>query len=95
MVDYKVKLKLDVIVILFFWRFYLFLESMEGREKDSQRNISVWLPLTCPPLGTWAATQACALTRNQMGNHLVHKPALNPLSYTGQSYFNQLSFAWH
>ena len=29
-----------------------------GRE---ERNISVWLPLAHPLLGTWPATQACAL----------------------------------
>ena len=39
---------------------YSFLERGEGREKERERNISVWLPLTWPPLGTWPATQACA-----------------------------------
>ena len=38
----------------------LFPERGEGRE----RNINVWLPLTCPQLGTWPTTQACALTGN-------------------------------
>ena len=42
----------------------LFLESGEGREKERERNISVWLPVMWPPLGTWPATQACALTGN-------------------------------
>ena len=32
----------------FFLRLYLFLERGDGREK----NISVWLPLMCPQLGT-------------------------------------------
>ena len=27
---------------------YLFLERGEGREKERERNINVWLPLTCP-----------------------------------------------
>ena len=50
----------------FFFNFiYLFLERGEGREKERERNISVWLPLTWPPLGTWPATQACALTGSQ------------------------------
>ena len=40
---------------------YLFLERGEGNEKERERNINVWLPLTCPLLGTWPATQACAL----------------------------------
>ena len=50
---------------------YLFLEGGEGREKERERNIDVWLPLTWPPLGTWPATQACALTGNQTGKPLV------------------------
>ena len=44
--------------------FIYFLEREEGREKERERNISVWLPLTWPPLRTWPATQACALTGN-------------------------------
>ena len=32
---------------------------MAGREKE--RNINASLPLTCPPLGTQPATQACVL----------------------------------
>ena len=43
---------------------YLFLERGERREKEREKNIHVWLPLMCPPLGTWPATQACALTGN-------------------------------
>ena len=49
-----------------------------------ERNID-WLPLTCPQLGTWPATQACPLTGNETGNLLVHKLALKPLSYTSQA----------
>ena len=37
---------------------YLFLERREGKEKERERNISVWLPLTHPLLGTWPATPA-------------------------------------
>ena len=33
-----------------------------------------------PALGT----QACGLTGNQTGDPLVHRPALNPLSYLSQ-----------
>ena len=44
--------------------FIYFLEG-EGREKKGERNINVWLPLTCPSLGTPPATQACALTGNR------------------------------
>ena len=63
---------------------YLFLERGEGREKEKERNINVWLPPSCPQLGIWPATQACALTGNQTGNSLVHRPALNPLRHTSQ-----------
>ena len=63
---------------------YLFLHSWEGREKKRERNINVWLPLTCPILGTSPATQACTLIRNQTRNPLILRPALNPLSYTRQ-----------
>ena len=63
---------------------YLFLERGEGREKERERNINVWLPLTRPQLGTWPATQACALTGNQTSGPLVRRPALNPLSHTSQ-----------
>ena len=59
---------------------YLFLERGEGREKERERNSSVWLPLVCPPLGTWPATQACDLTGNRTGDPLVHRLAFNPLS---------------
>ena len=63
---------------------YLFLETREGREKERERNINVCLHLVCPPLGTWPATQACALTGNQTGNPLVRRLVLKPLSCTSQ-----------
>ena len=46
-----------------------------------ERNISVWLPLMHPLLGTWPATQACALTGNQTSDPLICRLALNPLSH--------------
>ena len=51
---------------LFFNRFYLFILREGGREEERERekNISMWLPLTHPLLGTWPATHACALTGN-------------------------------
>ena len=36
---------------------YLFLERGEAKEKEKERNISVWLPLTYPQLGTWPAAK--------------------------------------
>ena len=63
---------------------YVFLDRGEGREKERERNISVWLPLTHPLLGTWPATQAYTLTGSRTGGPLVHRPVLNPLSHTSQ-----------
>ena len=53
----------------------------------------MWLRLMCPLLGTWPATQACALTGNQTSNPLVCRLALNPLSHTSQGKI--LSFLGH
>ena len=63
---------------------YLFLERGEGREKEGEWNINVWLLVVHPSLGTWPATQACALTGIRTSNAFVYRPALNPLSYTSQ-----------
>ena len=67
-----------------FFSIYLFLDRGEGREKERERNINVWLPLTGPLLGTCPATKACALTGNWTGDPLVGRLALNPLSHTSQ-----------
>ena len=40
---------------------YLFLERGRDGEREGERHINVWLPLAHPQLGTWPATQACAL----------------------------------
>ena len=68
----------------FFKRFNLFIfrEGKGGRQRE--RNISVWLPLVRPLLGTCPKTQPCALTGNSTSNPLVCWPALNPLSHTRQ-----------
>ena len=63
---------------------YLFLERGKGWEKENKRNINVCLPVIGPALGTWPATQACALTGNQTSDPLVRRPVLNPLSHTSQ-----------
>ena len=75
--------------------FYFFLERGEVKEKERESNIDVWLLLTCPFLGTWPSTQACALTGNWTGDSLVCRPALNPLSYTSQGrrfYYHDVLF---
>ena len=65
---------------------YLFLDGGEEQEKERERSISVWLPLTHPLLGTWPATQALALTGNRTRDPLVCRPVLNPLSQPGQEW---------
>ena len=64
--------------------FILFLDRRERREKERERNINVWLLLTCPLLGYWPTTQACALTKNQTSDSLVLRLVLDPLSHTSQ-----------
>ena len=75
----------------------LFLERGEGREKERERYIDVWLPLTRPLLGTWPTTQACALTGNRTSDLLFHRPALNPLSHTSQGDVTifKCTICWH
>ena len=63
---------------------YLLLERGEGRENEREGNID-WLPLACPQLGTWSATQACAL--NWASDLLILRLALNPLSHTSRGKF--------
>ena len=70
--------------LFFFLKIYLFLDRGEGREKERERNINVWLPVARPLLGIWPATQACALSGNQTGDLLVHRPVLNPQNHTSQ-----------
>ena len=68
--------------LFFFFKDFIYLFVEKGREKERERNINVRLPLVCPQLGTWPATQAHALTGNQTGNHLVRSLGLNSLSHT-------------
>ena len=74
-----------MLYILFFLKIlFIYFYRQEGREKERERKISVWLPLPHPLLGTWSATQACVLTGNRSNNPSVHRPVLNPLSHTSQ-----------
>ena len=64
---------------------------LAGEERE--RNIHVWLPLVRRPLlGTWPATQACALTGDRTGDTLVRRPAVNPPSPTSWGQHN--CFLW-
>ena len=68
----------------FLKRIYLFIFRKKGIEGERERNINVWLPLTCPPLGNRPTTQACALTGNRTSDPSVHRSALNPRNHTSQ-----------
>ena len=76
--------------LLFFFLKILFnyfqSEGKGGRKKESERPMCG--SLAYPLLGTWPATQACALTGNRTGETpcelVVHRPVLNQLSSTGQ-----------
>ena len=48
----------------FFRILFIYFREGEGREKERERNNTVWFPLVHPHMGTWPATQACALTGN-------------------------------
>ena len=95
LLSFKVKIEFSCDFMWFRYHFFkdlicLFVERREGREKERERNINVWLPLEHPLLGNWPATQACVLTGNQNGKSLVHRPALIPLSHTNQGWFRYL-----
>ena len=70
--------------LISFFKDFIYLREGEGGRRKRERNIKVQLPLACPVLGPWPATQACTLTENWTGNPLVHWPALDPLSHTSQ-----------
>ena len=71
---------------------YLFSERGEGKKKEQERNINVWLHLA--PLGTWLATQACALTGNQTGDPLICRPTLNHWAIPGRAIYRFLHVPW-
>ena len=68
---------------------YLLLERGEGREREGEKD---WCGretlITCfshtPKLGTWLATQACALTRNGTSDLSVCRMTPIPLSNSSQ-----------
>ena len=43
---------------VFFNKDFIYFSKWEGREKERERNINMWLPLTRLPLGTRPTTQA-------------------------------------
>ena len=76
--DFYLSIYLSIYLLIYL------LERGEGKEKERERNINVLLLVACLLLGTWLATQACALTGNQTSDSLVRGPALNLLSHTSQ-----------
>ena len=74
----------------FFLKKILFIYfQREGREKDKERNINAREKLIgcfspMPRLGTKPTTQACALTRNQIGDLLLCGTMPNQLSHTSR-----------
>ena len=74
--------KISGYLSLFLSFFLFFIFRQRGREGERERNINVWLPLSCPLLETWPATQARALTGNRTRDPLVCRLALSPLSHT-------------
>ena len=70
--------------LLFFLRLYIFIFRERGREGEIEGEKHGSVVLAEPQLGTWPATQACALTGNQTSDLLVCRPALSPLSHTSQ-----------
>ena len=74
----------DFFSFFFFWTLFIYFYRERGMEGERERNIIVWLPLMCPLLGSWPATQACALTGNQTGDLLLCSLVLNPLSHPSQ-----------
>ena len=80
---FKILELIDLKWQIIFLRFLFYFQRKGGRKRG--RETSVPGCLSCaPPLGTWPATQACALTGNQTDDPLVHRLALNPLSHTSQ-----------
>ena len=71
---------------IYFLRFHLFLDRGEGREKERERCINVWLLLVRPLLRTWPTTQTWALSGNWTSDCLVCRLVLNPLSHTIQGH---------
>ena len=55
--------------ILFIY-FQIVWKGGRTRRREGEKH-HVWLPLMCPQLGMWPATQACALTGNQ-----THDPSV-------------------
>ena len=61
-------------IYLFFKILLIFVQTEGKGRRKRRRDISVWLPLICPQLGTLPIVQACAVTGNGTDSPLVHRP---------------------
>ena len=68
-----------------FLNIYLFLDRREWREKERERNISVWLSLMLPKSGTQPSTQEFTPTRNLTRQPSGSQDSTQSLSHTIQS----------
>ena len=78
----------------FFFKIIFIFRQGGRREKERERNISVWkkhwlVASHTLPAGDQPTTQARALTRNRISDLLVRRLVLNPLSHPSQ---DSLSF---
>ena len=64
-----------------------FLERGEGREKERERNITVWLPLAHPPTGDLACNPGLCPDWESNWQPFGFSLALNPLNHTSQDIF--------
>ena len=71
--------------LIFFKRLYLFICFCErGRKGEKEGEKYRLVASRIPPTRNLACNQACTLTGNQTSDLTIHRPVLNPLSYTSQ-----------
>ena len=86
---FKVVSEVPKPLLIFFKDFvYLFIFRERGREGERGGVKHQCVFDSHPLLGTWPATQVCALTGNQTTDPLLCRLALNPLSYICQGTAN-------
>ena len=76
-----------VCMSLFYFLKILFIFIFRERVREGEREVEIHQCVVAshmPLLGTWPATQACALTGNWTSDPVVLRPALDPLSHTGE-----------
>ena len=78
----------------FIYLFNLFILPQRGREGEREGEkhqcvLASHVPL--PLLGTWPATQACALAGKRTRNPSVCRPALSALSHISQGFLSHIN----